>query len=258
MKLCSRPCNSNKVRAWIAGGKSSNKSKHNLCKSGPVLWCSRCGSFAESRAVGLYGECVPPVQSRTTGGKWSQLHRLRAGRHPVHRTILPPATDLLGVPVVSNFGYTRLQCGSDEPRDTNFIMYEPEVFIPKSNTSSDQCGKTAKDKARLRRGRILMKQYSLARTDRKIRKLARDEELQTLISQFVSEDFVGEREQVSHVSDDRACNEQNSDEEFWASLPVGRQPLDRGTVFANLASSPQRRGVAGGRPSRQQRLNLMG
>ena len=259
LKLCSSPCNNNKEQAWIAGGKVKAKaSRHNLCKSGTVLWCSRCGSFAESRAVGLYGECVPPVRTRTTGGKWSQLQRLRAGRHPVHRTILPPATNLQGVPVVSNFGYTRRNGSGGEPRDSNFAAYEPEVFTPKSNTSSDQCGRTARDKARLRRGRILMKQYSLARADRKIRKLARDEELQTLISQFVSDECVGERVQVDQVSDDRACNEQNSDEEFWLSLPLDRQPRDRDAVLANLANSPQRRGVAVGRPSRLQRLNLMG
>ena len=99
-----------------------------------------------------------------------------------------------------------------------------------------------------------MKQYSCARADRKIRKFARDEELQTLISQFVSGDGGAEHVLVDPATGDTEA----SDEEFWSSLPCLAQRHDRDAVFANVVGSPQRRGVAVGRPSRLQRLNLMG
>ena len=154
MQLCSGICDSSKERAWISGinpnlpttAPVQELGKHKLCKSGPVLWCRRCGSFAENKAIGLYKDCQPPARSINTGGRWAQLQRLRAGRHPVNGMCLPPATDTLGMPVVMNFGYMRKKGNDDSPSDPNFKPYVCEdMTVPKA-IANEGSGKSACEK----------------------------------------------------------------------------------------------------------------
>ena len=65
--------------------------KHNLMRSGDVIWCNTCGSFGALRGRGLAQSCAGPVPKFTEGGRSQQLRRLRAGYHPKDRYRLPPA-----------------------------------------------------------------------------------------------------------------------------------------------------------------------
>ena len=123
---------------------------HQLCKSGSVLWCRRCGSFDGNKAVGLYKECQPPSKIVTTGGRWAQLQRLRSGRHSVDGTCLPAATDVQGVPIVTNFGHARKKGLDDTPTDPSFKPYVHEDLTIAKSTQSSASGRSASEKARLR------------------------------------------------------------------------------------------------------------
>ena len=130
-----RPCDQYKQQAWIAGrrpevGASNAASKeHNLRKSGDILWCARCGAFAQSRAMTLYKACIPPVRQFGTGGRVAQLRRLRGNRHPVTDAPLPPPVDLEGNPITSQFGYARLGRRDIGEKDSEFKAYIPEDLV---------------------------------------------------------------------------------------------------------------------------------
>jgi len=53
---------------------------HRLWKSGPVVWCQRCGAYAEVRCRELRHPCKGPAEG---GPRAGQLARLKSGRHPL-------------------------------------------------------------------------------------------------------------------------------------------------------------------------------
>jgi hypothetical protein len=84
-KLAPWRCEGSVVRKWVDG------CGHTRVMSGEVIWCTRCGSFAESAAKGLAKPCRGRFQgSLVRGGLAGQLRTLMAGRHPVTRAALPP------------------------------------------------------------------------------------------------------------------------------------------------------------------------
>ena len=111
------------------------------------------------------------------------------------------------------------------------------LAIPKP-VPSEAGGKSASEKARLRHGRVLMKQASIARTARLEKTLSRANSLQLLIDEFVD----GAEAEVEVKAPD-------SDEEFWNTLPTTQL-----ASFANLADCPRLRGSRPGKQSRLQRL----
>ena len=151
---------------------------------------------------------------------------------------LPPATDSCGQPIVANFGYARRKGSVDALPDPNFKPYVvDEVMVPRVTTGV--CGgKSASDKARLRHGRILMKQSSAARATKREAKFQRAITLRRLIDEFIDDDSVKVE-----------ANSPDSDEEFWLSLPAVKP-----ASFANLAEHPKTYGSMTGKQSRMQRL----
>ena len=84
-KLAPRRCEGSVVRKWVDGW------GHTRVMSGEVIWCTRCGSYAESAAKGLAKPCRGRFQgSLVRGGLAGQLKTLMAGRHPATRAALPP------------------------------------------------------------------------------------------------------------------------------------------------------------------------
>ena len=57
--------------------------RHVRMKSGEVVWCSRCGVYADKTPKGLSNICegTPPRQ-RHRGGMEGQLRKLRNNQHP--------------------------------------------------------------------------------------------------------------------------------------------------------------------------------
>ena len=53
---------------------------HSLWRSGPWIWCARCGNHSAQRAVGLKGHCTPKTERQSR-----ELGNLRAGRGPRDR-----------------------------------------------------------------------------------------------------------------------------------------------------------------------------
>ena len=64
-------------------------------RSGEVIWCSRCGVYADKKSKGLSNTCNgKPPRQRHRGGMEGQLRKLRNGEHPKTRELLPPAVAL--------------------------------------------------------------------------------------------------------------------------------------------------------------------
>ena len=74
----------------VAARTDEAEKRHVVLKPGTILWCNVCGSFAEAKAVGLLsaGNGQPPKELGS-GGRRSQLNRLRAPRHPVNGLVIP-------------------------------------------------------------------------------------------------------------------------------------------------------------------------
>ena len=66
---------------------------HRRMLSGDVLWCRKCGCYADSRVMGLAGPCKGKPIDTTGGGRAGQLKYLLAGSRPRTKTMLPPAID---------------------------------------------------------------------------------------------------------------------------------------------------------------------
>ena len=94
--LAPRRCEGSAVQRWDAraqalGGHDQAGAGHARVKSGEVVWCIRCGSYAESAAKGLAKWCRGRLQGDGgKGGLAGQLKSLMAGRHPVTQAALPP------------------------------------------------------------------------------------------------------------------------------------------------------------------------
>ncbi len=54
--------------------------RHSRWLTGSVIWCARCGAYADDHAVGLAAPCKGPPPS--SGGRRTSLSRLRRGIHP--------------------------------------------------------------------------------------------------------------------------------------------------------------------------------
>ena len=130
-------------------------------KSGHILWCGICGSFAETRASGLTGTCdgTPSQQHGVGRSRLNWLNNLRAGIHPVTFARLPEATKVNGEPLQGDGVYARLKQTSSEVTPENFVRYVPELFpAPRPPLN----GRTAVDKKRQMLGRVKFKEASEA------------------------------------------------------------------------------------------------
>ena len=176
---------------------------HTVLRSGTVLWCRVCGSFAESRADRLLKQCVgpPPVQLGS-GGLRAQLTKLRAQLHPVTGARLPQAVRLDGSAVEGNGKYARLSATGCT--DDHFHPYVPQTFTE----PRPRDGATAADKRRLLLGRVRMRQGQEARQKRKALAKIRRKEANELISSFIG----------VQVTAAGADGNDDSDEEFWSTL----------------------------------------
>ena len=161
-RLLVRKCERDGKKEWANAANG-----HTLYRSGNIVWCSLCGAFAETRANRLQKVCLKkPPEQYGSGGVRCQLNRLKAGLHPVTRCRLPPTTWADGSAVRMVHGYLR-KTGAVEVVDDKFVRYEPEE--PRTMHASND-GKSASDKRRLYRGRVLLKESSAARAAAKGKK----------------------------------------------------------------------------------------
>ena len=73
--------------------------KHVRMKSGSVIWCSRCGVYADKKSKGLSSICEGrPPRQRHRGGMEGQLRKLRNNMHPKTLQWLPPAVAIDAIP----------------------------------------------------------------------------------------------------------------------------------------------------------------
>ena len=79
-ELMRTPCTGNVARRIVRPSPVSwyiNVKGHHLWRSGPYIWCARCGCHSSQRAVGLKDECKPRTERKSR-----ELGNLRAGRRP--------------------------------------------------------------------------------------------------------------------------------------------------------------------------------
>lgn len=87
--LVSRPCTGSPITKWRCIEQDSEdetpatqSQQHKKMLSGAVLWCNRCGVYADQKSKGLKGECKgKPPRHKHRGGMEGQLRKLRKG-HP--------------------------------------------------------------------------------------------------------------------------------------------------------------------------------
>ena len=191
--------------------------RHTLRKSGNVIWCGTCGSFAETKAVQLASHCKGPPPTRLGGGGLrQQLVALRANDHPVSGQRLPPTTHMDGTPVGATIGYARLTGTASGCRDELFREYVPEVFPPACPVAG---GASAKMKEHLRLGRIRLKEGSQKRQLKLAARKARKQQADQVIATFGREE--------SEDDDDEARR-------FWEELPCDPIAADGSTVADRL------------------------
>ena len=227
MKRLSEGCRTirNNSRGPIGTGTRS----HAVMKSGDILWCGKCGCFAETRANGLAGDCpgLPPAQLGS-GGRKAQLTRLRNGLRPVTMGRLPTATWANGDPLQGEGKYSRLKVKIGQAVDPDFRVYVPMDW---PSAEPDKDGKAAGEKARLMRGRIKLKEASEQRAARGARKKVRDDELQELIATLKCPDEPSPNKKRRIEEDDRES------EAFWRGLVWG--DTDRTTgIFKHVSKVP--------------------
>ena len=219
----------------LGGGK-----KHEIAKSGTITWCTSCGCFAETRANGLGGICKgPPARvswSKGTGGRQSQLDRLRAGQHPVTRMPLPVAVRLDGSTLSGYGGYHLLKV-RHAITDSKFSPYVPEV-LP---SAKPVCGPSS---AGGKRQSLLAKMARRRKVERKSR---RRFEANVLITSFIEECNKDIMQHGSSRTDDLES------ESFWNQL--GGNP-HREEIIRSIEppSSRQLTHTKGCKPSRIHRL----
>ena len=163
------------------GGKTANG--HTLYRSGNLFWCGTCGAIAETRANRLQNNCVgAPPEQYGLGGVRSQLNRLRAGLHPVTRCRLPQATWADGSAVVAARGYLR-KTGGTEAVDDKFVPYMADEV--RMTELAPTVGKTASEKIRCFRGRVLLKLSGAARAGRIARRKEESRSAADLVESFI-------------------------------------------------------------------------
>ena len=233
---------------WAEPTESINQGKqHAMRKSGHILWCGICGSFAETRASGLVGTCegTPSQQHGVGRSRLNRLNNLRAGLHPVTFARLPEATKVNGEPLQGDGVYARLKQTSSEVTPEGFVKYIPEVFAPPPRLSH----RTADEKMRQRLGRVKLKEAIEARRVRKSRKAEAKREARILYENFVGCGDEAIEEVVNPKSPEQAggC----SDEEFWNELTEIEPPVLRAH---RLVEEPWQHTQRIAKPSRMQRL----
>ena len=88
--LTSRPCTGCPISRWKDIEQDSEDETprlqthhHKKMRSGTVLWCNRCGVYADQKSKGLKGQCKgKPPRHRHRDGMEGQLRKLRKGVHP--------------------------------------------------------------------------------------------------------------------------------------------------------------------------------
>ena len=65
-----------------AGVGRAQGSGHQRMLLGSIVWCNTCGGYSIERGKRLAKPCEGPIRVRGKGGRYLQLLRLRAGKHP--------------------------------------------------------------------------------------------------------------------------------------------------------------------------------
>ncbi len=102
-RIAHQKCNGDVTARWaerahtLAGEEAGDAASHSLTATGAVVWCVRCGAYAEHHAVGLAAPCRgPPRGTPTLGGT---IASRGSGKGGILRTGLPSVTSLGPLPV---------------------------------------------------------------------------------------------------------------------------------------------------------------
>ena len=122
--------------------------------SGTVLWCFRCGVYADKKTKGLKDKCKgkPPRQAHR-GGMEGQLRKLRNGTHPKTGASLPMAVEL--DPVVMLLKVNGNEAAHRPP--DGFNVYVPADLTPVT-TAAPAEGMSSTDRRKALRDRIRAKE----------------------------------------------------------------------------------------------------
>ncbi len=84
---------------------------HLCVQCGPIIWCTKCGSYSEAKAKGLAARCkgMPKYSSEAeyrghAGGAWGKLRKLQKGIHPLTGERMEAAKDEDGKPITVTAG----------------------------------------------------------------------------------------------------------------------------------------------------------
>lgn len=105
-KIAGQRCQGSAVHRWAhqasmwADSGVVQGGGHTRVMSGDVIWCTTCGAYADTKAVGLSKPCKgPPIRAALSyGGAWGQLRKLHRGVHPRTGCTMPPTIDEQGRP----------------------------------------------------------------------------------------------------------------------------------------------------------------
>ena len=161
---------------------------------------------------------VPLLKPWERGGKVAQLNRLRAGLHPVSKVRLAAPTNVDGTPIGQGTCYARPHASDASLVDPSFKPYLPEVFTNSCRRTWDDGGKSAKEKAHVRRCKIRLR-------GRRLRATLEQSKLDELIESFIHGEAASSME--SGI---------DSDEEFWDNLDLAGT-ASRETHFQQSVSS---------------------
>ena len=233
------------INGFLPGwGSGQTESKgHNVARSGPIVWCTTCGCFAETRANGLNGECGgPPPTSQGSSGRRSQLHRLHANLHPVTLATLPAPVRSNGVLLAGEGGYSRLRDKKVEV-DEHFIPYSPATFPTAQPSRHPLAARVKREMIHLR---VLAKQNEDKRAIRRARHASCCDEAAALFDDFVN----------GKIDDEGVCNDDADSKDFWHNLHD--YPTSTGSVMGRVLS-PQHRHMhsRGCKPNRRDQLRLL-
>ena len=133
---------------------------HRRMQSGTVLWCSRCGVYADKKAKGLARTCNgTPPRHRNRGGMEGQLRKLRNGIHPKTGASLPMA-------VVLDLDPKLIAERKDEHKVMpegfyTYVAAEPPPLIPSDSAAAAR--RWGELRARIRGKELLMRASSKVR-----------------------------------------------------------------------------------------------
>ena len=260
-KLATTRCGKAGTKAWLGlggtgvqvrgdggwnswGSGQAGGRQHKRARSGTIVWCTACGCFAETRANGLSGECIPPPTSQGSSGRRSQLNRLLSNRHPVTLEALPPAVRIDGSGLVGSGTYLRLTRNGDSP-DEHFKPYIPTCFPPAAPVSR---GNAVAIEHELRRGRLVAKQVLSKKAERRLKRAQINAAASDLIKSFQGTDDDGD----DVAGECKVCDSDREMREFWNEVC---QVPDR--AFLSQIESPQRRNMHS-RGMKSSRLTRLG